>query len=343
MITSLAGSRIRYNKSRTILTAIAIMLTTTLLMALGTSAVGLRDFQTQQAASVSNIHATFNQLTAEQVSKLKNHVDVEALDTNEIFASVENGKMNGFLTYGEEMKSGIYYGVGALTEGRYAEEADEICGSKAFFERMGVEARVGNKVEISFRVQGKGQIQTREFVISGLVTERDISKLDISDSRIVYSATISKKLVDELIPENQHIYSASVRVYGESQLNYDEMCLKINDVAADIGCSENEVSINKDYLGTVTDPGTDTIRVVAAVALLIIVFSGIVIYSIYYVGVITDVQELGKLKALGASKKQIRRLLMKEGLFVSAMAIPAGLILGYLIPRIFMPIVLRSV
>lgn len=342
MITSLAGSRIRYNKSRTILTAIAIMLTTTLLMALGSSAVGLRDFQTQQAASVSNIHATFNRLTAEQVSKLKNHVDVEALDTNEIFASVENGKMNGFLTYGEEMKSGIYYGVGTLTEGSYAEEADEICGPKAFFERMGVEARVGNKVEISFRVQGKGQIQTREFVISGLVTERDISKLDISDSRIVYSATISKKLVDELIPENQHIYSASVRVYGESQLNYDEMCLKINDVAADIGCSENEVSINKDYLGTVTDPGTDTIRVVAAVALLIIVFSGIVIYSIYYVGVITDVQELGKLKALGASKKQIRRLLMKEGLFVSAMAIPAGLILGYLIPRIFLPIVLRK-
>ena len=342
MITSLAGSRIRYNKSRTILTAIAIMLTTTLLMALGTSAVGLRDFQTQQAASVSNIHATFNQLTEEQISKPKNHVDVEALDTNEIFASVENGKMNGFLTYGEEMKSGIYYGVGALTEGRYAEEADEICGPKAFFERMGVEAKVGNKVEISFRVQGKGQIQTREFVISGLVTERDISKLDISDSRIVYSATISKKLADELIPENQHIYSASVRVYGESQLNYDEMCLKINDVAADIGCSENEVSINKDYLGTVTDPGTDTIRVVAAVALLIIVFSGIVIYSIYYVGVITDVQELGKLKALGASKKQIRRLLMKEGLFVSAMAIPVGLILGYLIPRIFLPIVLRK-
>ena len=56
-----------------------------------------------------------------------------------------------------------------MTEGRYAEETDEICGPKAFFERMGVEARVGNKVEISFRVQGKGQIQTREFVISGLV------------------------------------------------------------------------------------------------------------------------------------------------------------------------------
>ena len=49
MITSLAKSRIKYNKSRTILTAIAIMLTTMLLMGLGTSAVGLLDFNRQQA------------------------------------------------------------------------------------------------------------------------------------------------------------------------------------------------------------------------------------------------------------------------------------------------------
>ena len=79
-----------------------------------------------------------------------------------------------------------------------------------------------------------------------------------------------------------------------------------------------------------------------AVALLIAVFSGIVIYSIYYVGVITDVQEIGKLKALGASKKQVRKLLLREGMFVSAISIPIGLILGFLIPYIFLPIVMEK-
>lgn len=342
MLTSLAKNRIRYNKSRTFLTAVAIMLTTALLMALGTSAVGLLDFNKQQAAATSNEHARYNLLTGEQVRKLENHVEVESLKTNEIFATVENGKMNGFLVYQEEIKGGIHQGAGELIEGDYAKAADEICGPAAFFERMGVSPKVGGKVEISFRVQGEGQIQTRAFTISGLLSERDISNMDISDSRIVYSAGISEKLLTEMIPQDSRIYSAAVRISGEAQLNYDEMCDKINEVAADVGCDETNVSINKDYLGAMTDPGTDTIRVVAAVALLIVVFSGLVIYSIYYVSVITDVQEIGKLKALGASKKQIRRLLLREGLFISIAAVPAGLLIGFLIPYFLLPVVIKK-
>ena len=98
-----------------------------------------------------------------------------------------------------------------------------------------------------------------------------------------------------MIPAADRVYNATIRVTGEGQLDYDAMCQRINDVAKDIGTNENYVDINKEYLMVATDPGTDTIRVVVAVALLIAIFSGIVIYSIYYVGVITDVQEIGKL------------------------------------------------
>ena len=49
MINTLAVSRIKYNKSRTILTVISIMLTTVLLMGLGTSTVPLAVITTQQA------------------------------------------------------------------------------------------------------------------------------------------------------------------------------------------------------------------------------------------------------------------------------------------------------
>ena len=145
-----------------------------------------------------------------------------------------------------------------------------------------------------------------------------------------------------MIPAADRVYNATIRVMGEGQLDYDAMCQRINDVAKDIGTNENYVDINKEYLMVATDPGTDTIRVVVAVALLIAIFSGIVIYSIYYVGVITDVQEIGKLKALGASKKQVRKLLLREGMFVSAISIPIGLILGFLIPYIFLPIVMEK-
>ena len=49
-IKTLAVSRIKYNKSRTILTAVAMMLTTVLLMGVGTSAVGLFDMTKQDWA-----------------------------------------------------------------------------------------------------------------------------------------------------------------------------------------------------------------------------------------------------------------------------------------------------
>lgn len=342
MITSLAKKRIRYNKSRSLLTIIAIALTTTLLMALGTSAVGLLNFNKQQASAASNAHATIKGLTGGQLEKLKNHADIESLETNEIFATIEYGKMNGYLTYSQELKGGIESEAGNIIEGRDAENSDEIVGSKAFFERMNVEPEVGNTFSISFRVNGEGEIQTRDFTISGIVSERDMSKLDVSDSRIAYGAKISGTLVEEMIPKEDRTYDAVIRVTGEGQLNYDEICQKISSVAEDIGISENYVNINKDYLVVATDPGTETIQIVTAVALLIVVFSGMVIYSIYYVGVITDVQEIGKLKAIGASKKQIRKLLLREGMFISAVSIPAGLILGFLIPYIFLPKVMEK-
>lgn len=342
MMTSLAGKRIRYNKSRTLLTAVAVALTAMLLMALGTSVTGLLDFNRQQAAANSNVHATIQNLTGAQIEKLSNHADVESLETNEIFATIEYGKMNGFLTYSREIKDGIHYGTGEITEGKMPERPDEIASSSAFFERMGVEPEVGNTFPISFRVQGEGEIQTREFTISGILSSRDLSELDISDSRLAYGGQISGALADEMIPEQDRLYNAVIRVTGEEELNYDEITQKINDLARDIGAGENDVSLNKEYLSTATDPGTETLQIAAAIALMIVIFSGMVIYSIYYVGVITDVQEIGKLKALGATKKQIRHMLQKEGMFVSVIAIPAGLLLGFLIPYLVLPAVMRK-
>ena len=145
-----------------------------------------------------------------------------------------------------------------------------------------------------------------------------------------------------MIPEQDRMYNAVIRVTGEEELNYDEITQKIEDLAHDIGAGENDVSLNKEYLSTATDPGTETLQIAAAIALMIVIFSGMVIYSIYYVGVITDVQEIGKLKALGATKKQIRHMLQKEGMFVSVIAIPAGLLLGFLMPYLVLPAVMRK-
>lgn len=93
----LAWQRLRYNKSRTLLTGIAILLTTMLLTAIGTIGVAILDMN-RQIYSLSDYHASFNGLTPDQVQTLSSHIRVEALSTSEVFADISNGKMNGALT-----------------------------------------------------------------------------------------------------------------------------------------------------------------------------------------------------------------------------------------------------
>lgn len=90
----LAVQRLRYHKSRTLLTGIAILLTTMLLMAIGTVAVAMLDMNRQMVFD-ADYHAVFKDLTPDQSAVLSHHIQVEALSTTEKFADIQNGKMNG--------------------------------------------------------------------------------------------------------------------------------------------------------------------------------------------------------------------------------------------------------
>lgn len=344
-IQNLALQRLRYNKSRTLLTGIAILLTTMLLMAIGTVGVAALDMN-RQIYSLSDYHASFNELTPEQVEILSSHLRVEALDTSETFADIINGKMNGVLTYTDvlrddrtETTDNSTHGL-ALEEGHYPEAEDEICSSPIFFRRMGAEPVLGGKMTLSFRVNGKGEILTNEFTISGLLPDVEIDE-GIDDSRLMWNAYVSKAVLQKYTDSGlyQSEPGATLRVYGEDELSFDEMEDRILSVAADIGLDEMYVNLNKPYLSTVTDPGTEVIAIIAVICLVVILFSSLVIYSIYYVGVITDVQEIGKLKALGASRRQIAGMLYLQGAIVSAVAIPVGLLIGFLLPYLCFPLV----
>lgn len=344
-VFTLAISRLRFHKSRTLLTGIAIMLTTMLLTAIGT--IGIASFNmNRQAVLGSDYHAVFDGLTPDQADVLSKHINVEAMSTMEIFADIVNGKVNGALIYREPVRDNrltdndSVFGPLQMESGHYPEAEDEICSSPVFFRRIGAEPVIGGKVTLSFRVNGKGEILTKEFTISGLLPDVEIAE-GIDDSRVMYSAHVSKALLNQYNQNDMYkpILNAHLRVYGEGELTYNEITDRIHTVGTDIGLSEENVILNKEYLHIMTDPDMDVIAVVAAISLIVILFSTLVIYSIYYVGVITDVQEIGKLKAIGASKQQIAKLFYCQGALVSAFAIPFGLLIGFLLPYFLFPVV----
>ena len=100
-----------------------------------------------------------------------------------------------------------------------------------------------------------------------------------------------------------------------------------------MGSKKKNVIVNDLYLQWVLQPSYETIAVCGVLILAIVLFSVVVIYNIFQVGIANKIQEYGKIKALGATKKQMKQLIFREGIFLTIFSIPVGLLFGFLIAR----------
>ena len=63
------------------------------------------------------------------------------------------------------------------------------------------------------------------------------------------------------------------------------------------------------------------------VGILLIMITGyLIIYNIFQISVIQDIQSYGQLKTLGTTKRQIKKLISKQAMLLSFIGIPFGLL-----------------
>ena len=180
----------------------------------------------------------------------------------------------------------------------------------------------------SYESLSTGEIKEKEFILSGILQTSDISKAQKS-----YSAIISKSyFVSEEVDENTK-YNVYINIVKPKKLTADEVKESILSIAKNMGIEEYDVRINTDYINA-SNPDPQVIAGGIIVALIIILSSMLVIYSIFYVSVINKVHEYGKLRAVGATKRQIRKIILREGFILSCISIPLGIAIGYLIGQV---------
>ncbi len=93
--------------------------------------------------------------------------------------------------------------------------------------------------------------------------------------------------------------------------------------------------------GTLTDNPAMLISGIIG-ALLIIVTGYLIIYNIFQISVIQDIQSYGQLKTLGTTKRQIKRLINRQALRLSLIGIPIGLLVGFFIGRALVPFLMNG-
>ena len=68
----------------------------------------------------------------------------------------------------------------------------------------------------------------------------------------------------------------------------------------------------------------------------------LIIYNIFQISVAGDIRFYGLLKTIGTTPRQLKRIIRQQALLLCLIGIPAGLLLGYGIGAVLVPVVLRS-
>ena len=331
-ISRIAYSNDKRNRTRSILIMMAICLTTMLLVIISTVGNGVIRLQKSQAAS--SYGSNYGLLIAADGTQLKEVErraeisDIGIMCTEGILKGNENG---GFVCMDKTARKMLPYNKEyELKEGKYPEKMQEIAAGRAFFRAMGYgDVKIGDTVTLDYRAGMQSEYKPEEFVVSGILYDRD--EYTIEASYVVFG---SQDFYNERVAEGDRQYNIYFTLSDSANVSMNNVAPVIKEIADSCGIDQKNVIINDLYLQWVLQPSYEMIMVCGTLILGIVLFSVVVIYNIFQVGIAQKVQEYGKIKALGATRKQMKQLIFREGILLAVPSIPLGLLFGFLIAKV---------
>lgn len=326
-LSTLAKGNLKSNKSKSILIVLTILLTTTLLTSVALTC--LNWFNANKGMTIErsgSFHGVYKRVNINGVNILKNNIDIESIGVFKTVGYSSFKENNLFIVYADNNTNDM--GNVKFVKGNIPLKKNEIAIQEGYLNLLGINSRIGEKVSLEYESKEDGKIKKYNFILSGIIKDSEINKANKN-----YTSIISEDFLKGEESSKDMKFNAYVRVLGENKLSGDEIKEKLKSVANDVGINKYNVKVNDDYINaTNLDPAVIGFGVV--ITLIIIFSSVIVIYSIFYVSVVNKVQEYGKLRAVGATKKQIRKIILKEGFTLATISIPIGIIIGYLISNL---------
>ena len=233
-----------------------------------------------------------------------------------------------------------------LAEGRLPEAEQEIVVDTFVLEELGRPCELGQKIPLRFRFMG--EMIEEEFEVCGWYQGDGIghaSEVFLSER---YWTGLRGTLTDEDFqnwgkehPEDKGVGLLAGNLYFDDVGNLEE---KIETVIRNAGYdpdTELSYGVNWAYMSSrMEEADLMTVLILICVVAVILVTGYLIIYNIFQISVISDIRFYGLLKTIGTTKRQIRRLVRRQALMLSAVGIPAGLAAGYGIGALLLPFML---
>lgn len=196
-----------------------------------------------------------------------------------------------------------------------------IIGSKIKQELFGASEAVGEWVKAGdFR-----------FRVSGVLTERGESMgLDLRDMVIIPVRSA------EMLFNTSGLFRVLIQTSHNQNQEYLEQ--RIRKIIAERHEGEDDISfVSQDsILSAFNSILTMVTLVVGAIAAISLVVAGVLIMNVLFISVAQRRQEIGLLKAIGATQIEVRNIFLAEAIIMSSLGSLGGVIVGYSAQQVFL-------
>ena len=342
-IPTLSKRMFHTSRGRNLVAVLAILLTTMMFTTL---------FTLSQSMSQNLIEMTFRQtgynaeasmrgLSEEQADLIANHPDVEELGRSIVLGLAENRELSGRsveIRWANEPYAQHSYAL--PTTGHLPQAADEIALDTLTLDRLGIPHELGAPVTLEWRKDSSdpdAETIRADFTLCGFWEGNQSSYSSMAWVSRVYADKMTGGVLSTDPNQIFGLYMVQVNLYSDQ--NIEEA---MERVLADTGLSELEYSVNLAYspeMGAVA--AQENLPMYLGMGLVFIA-GYLIIYNIFQISVTADVQFYGKLKTLGTTTRQLKKLIYNQANRLCIVGIPVGLILGWLLGTVLVPMLMGS-
>ncbi len=304
------------HKKNTKLTILSVITAVALVTAIFSMLDTFLRFEKQQIISdCGNYHIMINQITNGEASAISSRIDVEkAVPYCQIDHAILSGQEAVIIT-GDEGISDIFtagFNHYSILEGAYPKADDEAVIEKWAADLNGL--KLNDTVELSLG----GELE--HLRICGICSDLANTK-----SEGIIALFLPLKGEYSLKPDAESLLL--VRFKKHVNISKAE-----KEIMADQEISKDRISHNERLLALSGQSMNNTVWGLygTGIILFILVLAAAVtmICNTFYISVVDRVHQFGLLRCIGASQKQIRKLVRREGLYIALKAIPPGVLAG---------------
>ena len=337
-ISNLAISGIKSNIKKYMVLIGAVILTTLLFSSLFT--VGGSVIKETQISTMRGIgttyHAGLKYMSQPEYEQVKNDPKLKDISYSIMVGYLSSDNLKKLPTevyYSEEQSAKKCYCYPEV--GNLPTKANEIVTSDLVLEKLGVPAEVGSTFTTTLLVDGEEISQ--EFVLSGYFHGDKVAMAQM--------ALVSKELQEKYAPVKMITYPEregnsfagwmSVNVDFSNSINIEK---QVQALIARTGLREDvDYGINYAYAGYDVHPAMAAICVLMLITFFIAGY--LIIYNIFDINIVSDMQEYGLLKTIGTTGKQLKKVVMRRATIISLVGIPIGLIMGVGVGAVILPFI----